>query len=84
MAIKKLKQMRIYGYRRDRAFKIWFDIEFEPIHFKRNKGKEREMNLSKAIKLARKEARRLNKLYRYYNSEKIVWLIVDNTKIEVY
>lgn len=85
MTIRKLEQIRVYGYRKNNAFKIWFDIEFESVIFKKanNKGKEKEKNLSIAIRVARKEAKKLNKRYGYPGSEKMVKLKVNGIIVDM-
>lgn len=85
MAVRKIRTMRIYGYRRDGAFKIWFDIEFEEIRYKRedNKEKEEEENQSVAIRIAKKEAEELNRKYRYEISEKMASLTVGKAIVKI-
>ena len=76
MGIKKT--IRINGHRQNQGFKISFNIEYE-----HNEGDDAN-NTKRAINEARKEARRLNKLYKFRGKERMMYIGVLDEVIMVY
>ena len=62
------KIQRVYCYRKNKSFKIWFDIN---------------LNGGDIFKVAIKKARELNKENRYYSSEKIRFIEINGEVIKI-
>jgi len=92
--VDALTKIRVYGYRRNGSFKIYFPILYQKITSNETITKHaesvrlfgillKEENFSNASRIAKKEAERLNKKYNYKGFQSMVFLQINKITFKI-